>query len=110
MIKKSKDLTELIYKLEAEQNKIQLVLDALKKPRKTIEEKLFIEYLITQSTVKVAELAKQNEYKTASKRIFSPSDMSTLIENGCNNVPQCLIDLAREIFSNNKKAVTRAYG
>lgn len=110
MAKKIMDLQDLIEALKADRDDIQSIIDSLNAPKNTIEEKLIIEYLVTRSTVRAAELARSLNHSSPNNKTFAPTHMSELINNGSPNISPNLLAMARKIFGANKKAVMYAYG
>ena len=109
-MKKYKSKKELISDLENDLSTLQEIINSLKTPKKTDEEKLVVEYLIKRSTPKVAEFARKKGIKNQRGLSFQSSHMSELIKNGSDKVSPSLLEMARNIFKKNSNAASRAYG
>ncbi|MEX1013709.1 MAG: hypothetical protein WDZ80_00935 [Candidatus Paceibacterota bacterium] len=109
-MKKYKSKKDLISDLENDLKSIQEIINSLKSPKRTNEEKLIIEYLVKRSTPKVAEFARNKGIRAPGDLSFQSGHMSNLIKTGSDKVSPALLEMARSIFNKNSIAVGRAYG
>lgn len=100
---------ELIEHLSSTKSDIDSLIALLKTNHKYLENKILIQYIVTQSGVKTCEYLNGKGYKTANGKKFYPSDITELIKSGRGNVNPNLLDLSRQIFDKNWKAVSRRY-
>ena len=100
------DTNDLIEHLLSTKSEIESVIKLLRTPQKSLENKILVQYIVTQSAGKTCEFLNGKGYKTANDKKFYPSDISELIKSGIGNVDPDLLVLSRQIFDKNWKAVS----
>ena len=104
--KSKKDLIDYMKQTKSE---IESLIKILKSPGKAIENKIIIQYILTQSIIKTCDKINKEGHKTDNGNKYSPSDVSELIKKGNDKVNPTLLELSRHILDKNWKGVSRRY-
>lgn len=98
---------ELIEHLLIAKSDIDSLIEILRSPQKLMEDKILIQYILTQSGVKTCELLNREGYKTTNGKKYYPKDITDVIKNGSEKVNLTLLNLAGQIFDKNWKSVSK---
>nr|WP_299069370.1 hypothetical protein [uncultured Allomuricauda sp.] len=102
-------IDDLVGHLLSTKSDIDSLIKLLQTNHKSLENKILVRYIVTQSAGKTCEFINGKGYKTANGKKFYPKDVSELIKSGVGNVDPSLLDLSRQIFDKNWKGVSRRY-
>ncbi len=109
-MKKYSSISELLALLKQHHADIEERIQALQASPVSFEEELLLKYIETRSTVKAAEFARSKGVRSPKGTVFSPGDVSSVIQSADKTINPALLRMAKEIFCTNTRAVERIYG
>ena len=99
----------LIEHLLNTKSEIESFVKILQSPQQSIEDRIMVQYILTQSAGKTCEFLNGEGYKTANGKKYYPRDITDLIKSESENINPILLNLAGQIFDKNWKSVSRRY-
>jgi len=115
---KYNDINELINLLEIKKDKViedakkerlECIarVDALRIGAKTFEDEVILKYIELRNIAGTVNHFKSLGVKSKSGRVYSPTDVSSLIKEACSEVNEVLLRIATDILNGNKDALKK---